>query len=154
MTNSRPTGRRGTSGPYFPRPRPLVVPVRGSHAHRTAKVRQSVEYGWVHSMGEIVSAVAGAGLRIEFLHDFPLVEWPVPFLVRHDDGIWRLPADAGGAAAVLLAACDQVVTCGRLASPFIWLAPASSGRATSFSPADHPDLKDGHGRGHRTTCGW
>jgi hypothetical protein len=27
----------------------------------------------------------------------PYVEWPVPFLVRHDDdGTWRLPRDAGG----------------------------------------------------------
>jgi hypothetical protein len=47
-------------------------------------------------MGEVVSAVAGAGLRIQFLHEFPFVEWPVPFLVRHDGDIWRLPPDAGG----------------------------------------------------------
>jgi 2-polyprenyl-3-methyl-5-hydroxy-6-metoxy-1,4-benzoquinol methylase len=82
--------------PYFPRPAPLAVPVQGSYADPTAQVRQPMEYGWVHSMGEIVSAVAGAGLRIEFLHEFPFVEWPVPFLVRHDDGTWRLPSDAGG----------------------------------------------------------
>jgi SAM-dependent methyltransferase len=82
--------------PYFPRPEPLAAPVQGSYADPTAEVRQPVEYGWVHSMGEIVSAVAGAGLRIEFLHEFPFVEWPVPFLVPHDDGTWRLPPDAGG----------------------------------------------------------
>ena len=82
--------------PYFPRREPLAVPVQGSYADPTAEVRQPVEYGWVHSMGEIVSAVAGAGLRIQFLHEFPFVEWPVPFLVRHDDGTWRLPPDAGG----------------------------------------------------------
>jgi SAM-dependent methyltransferase len=82
--------------PYFPRREPLAVPVQGSYADPTAHVRQPVEYGWVHSMGEIVSAVAGAGLRIEFLHEFPFVDWPVPFLVRHDDGTWRLPPDAGG----------------------------------------------------------
>jgi len=82
--------------PYFPRREPLAVPVQGSYADPTAEVRQPVEYGWVHSMGEIVSAVAGAGLRIEFLHEFPFVEWPVPFLIRHDDGTWRLPPDAGG----------------------------------------------------------
>jgi SAM-dependent methyltransferase len=82
--------------PYFPRREPLAVPVQGSYADPTAQVRQPVEYGWVHSMGEIVSAVARAGLRIEFLHEFPFVDWPVPFLVRHDDGTWRLPPDAGG----------------------------------------------------------
>jgi SAM-dependent methyltransferase len=82
--------------PYFPRREPLALPVQGSYADPSAQVRQPVEYGWVHSMGEIVSAVAGAGLRIQFLHEFPFVEWPVPFLVRHDDGTWRLPPDAGG----------------------------------------------------------
>lgn len=82
--------------PYFPRREPLAMPVQGSYADPTAQVRQPVEYGWVHSMGEVVSAVAGAGLRIEFLHEFPFVEWPLPFLVRDDDGTWRLPSDAGG----------------------------------------------------------
>jgi SAM-dependent methyltransferase len=82
--------------PYFPRPEPLASPVQGSYADPTAQVRQPVEYWWAHSMGEIVSAVAGAGLRIQFLHEFPFVEWPVPFLVRHDDDTWRLPPDAGG----------------------------------------------------------
>jgi SAM-dependent methyltransferase len=83
--------------PYFPRREPLAIPVQGSYADPTAEVRQPVEYGWVHSMGEIVSALAGVGLRIEFLHEFPFVDWPVPYLVRHDDdGTWRLPPDAGG----------------------------------------------------------
>src|SRR5215208_2715304 len=82
--------------PYFPRPEPLASPVQGSYADPTAQVRQPVEYWWAHSTGEIVSAVAGAGLRIKFLHEFPFVEWPVPFLVRHDDDTWRLPPDAGG----------------------------------------------------------
>ena len=82
--------------PYFPRPEPLAFPVKGSYADPDAEVRQPLEYGWVHSLGEIVSAVAGAGMRVEFLHEFPFVEWPVPFLVRLDDGTWRLPPDAGG----------------------------------------------------------
>jgi SAM-dependent methyltransferase len=82
--------------PYFPRREPIASPVQGFYADRTAQVRQPVEYGWVHSMGEIVSAVAGAGLRIQFLHEFPFVDWPVAFLVHHDDGTWRLPPDAGG----------------------------------------------------------
>ena len=82
--------------PYFRRPEPLVLPVQGSYADPTAQVRQPVEYGWAHSMGEIVTAVAGAGLRIEFLHELPFVDWPLRFLVRHDDGTWRLPPDAAG----------------------------------------------------------
>ena len=32
-----------------------------------------VEYGWDHSLGEIVTALIDAGLRIEFLHEFDFV---------------------------------------------------------------------------------
>jgi SAM-dependent methyltransferase len=82
--------------PYFPRPEPLAFPTQGSYADPTAHVEQPVEYSWVHSMGEIVTELARAGLRIEFLHEFPFVEWPVPFLERRDDGRWWLPADGEG----------------------------------------------------------
>jgi hypothetical protein len=45
-------------------------------------------------LGDIVSALIGAGLRIDLLHehDFTLYQrWP--FLERHDDGTYRFPAD-------------------------------------------------------------
>jgi hypothetical protein len=35
-------------------------------------------------------------LRIEFLHEFDFVEWPVDFLVQGDDGRWRLPPGTKG----------------------------------------------------------
>lgn len=70
---------------------PLAFPTQGSYADRSAEVKEPFEYGWNHSLGEIVSAVAEAGLRIEFLHELPFVEWPVPFLEERDDGTWRLP---------------------------------------------------------------
>jgi hypothetical protein len=82
--------------PYFPRAEPLSFPTQGSYADPSAHVVQPVEYSWVHSMGEIVSALAGAGLRIDFLHEYPFVEWPVPFLERHDDGRWWLPQNQEG----------------------------------------------------------
>jgi SAM-dependent methyltransferase len=80
--------------PYFHRDQPMEFPVRGSYADPTAAVEQPVEYSWVHDMGEIVTAVARAGLHIEFLHEFPFVSWPVPFLDPHpEDHTWRLPQD-------------------------------------------------------------
>jgi SAM-dependent methyltransferase len=82
--------------PYFPRPEPLAFPTQGSYADPTAHVEQPVEYSWVHSMGEIVTELAGAGLRIEFLHEYPFVEWPVPFLERRADGKWWLPEGRAG----------------------------------------------------------
>src|SRR6266571_6296263 len=50
--------------PYFPSPEPLVFPTQGSYADPDAKVEQPVEFGWSHSMGEIVTTIAEAGLRI------------------------------------------------------------------------------------------
>ena len=82
--------------PYFPRPEPLVFPTQGSYADPSAHVNQPVEYGWAHSMGEIVTVLAEAGLRIEFLHEWPFVEWPVPYLEPGDDGKWHPPADWEG----------------------------------------------------------
>jgi SAM-dependent methyltransferase len=70
---------------------PLAFPTQGSYADRTAQVREPMEYGWNHSLGEIVTLLAEAGLRVEFLRELPFVDWPVPFLVQRDDGTWRLP---------------------------------------------------------------
>ena len=55
-----------------------------------------MEYGWDHSLGEIVTALIDAGLRIEFLHEFDFVRWPVDFLVRGEDRRYRLPPGTKG----------------------------------------------------------
>ena len=43
-----------------------------------------------------MSAIADAGLRIDFLHEFDAVPWPVAWLARSADGLYRLPGDVGG----------------------------------------------------------
>ncbi len=75
--------------PYFPQPEPLASPVKGSYADPQADVKHEVEYGWPHSIGEVVTAVARAGLHIEFLHEFPFLDWPVPFAEKRE-GVWQL----------------------------------------------------------------
>ena len=83
--------------PYFDRDEPLPFPVRGSYADRDAHVTQTTQYAWSHSMGEIVTAIAEAGLRIEFLREFPFLSYPMlPFLERRQDGTWWLPAGWSG----------------------------------------------------------
>jgi SAM-dependent methyltransferase len=82
--------------PYWSHPEPITSPVVGSYADRSAPTEGLVEHGWDHSLGEIVSALVDAGLRIEFLHEFDFVEWPVSFLVEGEDGRWRLPPNARG----------------------------------------------------------
>jgi SAM-dependent methyltransferase len=81
---------------YWTTEEPLAFPVQGSYADREAEVETELEFGWNHSLGEIVSAVAEAGLRVDFLHEYPFVEWPVEFLEEREDGTWRLPGDLDG----------------------------------------------------------
>ena len=78
--------------PYFPGPEPLVFEVRGSYADPQAEVSQKLEYEWPHSMGEILNALIQAGLRIQFLHEFPFSTFAMfPGLMERDaDGLWRL----------------------------------------------------------------
>jgi len=79
---------------YWPSPEPLAFPNDGSYADPDAPVSEPVEYAWQHSMGEIITSLAAAGLRIEYLHEHPWVPWKMfPFMVEAEpgSGVWRLP---------------------------------------------------------------
>jgi SAM-dependent methyltransferase len=82
--------------PYWSHPEPLRFEVHGSYADPSAPTEGLVEYGWDHSLGEIVTALIEAGLRIDFLHEFDFVEWPLDFLAESPDGRWRLPPGLPG----------------------------------------------------------
>jgi ubiquinone/menaquinone biosynthesis C-methylase UbiE len=79
--------------PYFERAEPLRFKTEGSYADPTADIKEKFVYGWNHSLGEIVTSVAGAGLRLELLQEFPFLEWPLPFLEERE-GAWWLPDGA------------------------------------------------------------
>ena len=57
------------------------------HAH----IDEPFEYGWPHSLAEIVNSLIQAGLQLEFLHEFPFVNWPTPFLEKIGERKWELP---------------------------------------------------------------
>jgi SAM-dependent methyltransferase len=81
--------------PYFPKTEPLSYPVSGSYADHTAEIDADTEYGWPHSIAEVVTAIASSGLRIEFLHEFEWVDHRyITLLEESDDGRWRLPGGA------------------------------------------------------------
>ena len=56
------------------------------------KLDHPVTYQWQHTLGEIVSALAGAGLTLEFLHEFPFTVYDkFPGLMTQDEqGKWRM----------------------------------------------------------------
>ena len=66
----------------------------GTYADRDADLVNTKEYFWRHGLGDIVSAIAAAGLRIDTLHEHPVVPWQaLPALAPGDDGYWRTPPD-------------------------------------------------------------
>lgn len=78
--------------PYFESDEPMKLPVQGSYADPGADVAEPFTYEWSHSLGEIVTSVARAGLRIDLLREEPFLSWPRGILVEGEDGEWRLPA--------------------------------------------------------------
>jgi len=82
--------------PYFEHREPVTFAVQGSYADREADVGDQVEHGWGHGLGEIVTALIDAGLRIERLVEHPFLDWKADYLVEDADGLWRLPAGTEG----------------------------------------------------------
>jgi hypothetical protein len=54
---------------------PIKDEEEGSYAERNAKFDHNVTYGWNHTFSEILTALISAGLRIDFLHEFPFCAW-------------------------------------------------------------------------------
>jgi hypothetical protein len=68
----------------------------GTYADDDARFEARVEYEFQHTLGEIVTALVNAGLRIDFLHEFPFAAWKAtPDLVKGEDGYYRPPAGGG-----------------------------------------------------------
>ncbi|MFG2539938.1 class I SAM-dependent methyltransferase [Streptomyces sp. NPDC048511] len=66
----------------------------GTYADSDAATVHNRSVEWQHPVGEVVSALAAAGLRIEFLHEHDASLFArYPALVRHADGFYRFPAD-------------------------------------------------------------
>jgi SAM-dependent methyltransferase len=70
----------------------LAFPVEGSYADRSAITQTRTSYEWNYPLGKVVSSLIDAGLRIEFLHEFPhSVYQEFPFLIQGADGLHRIP---------------------------------------------------------------
>ncbi|GAA3066176.1 class I SAM-dependent methyltransferase [Streptomyces roseofulvus] len=77
---------------YFVRD-PWVDTTPGTYADIDAPTVHNRSVEWVHPVGEVVTALAKAGLRIEFLHEHDVTLVPrYATLERHEDGYHRFPA--------------------------------------------------------------
>lgn len=77
--------------PYFGGTGPIDDGEDTSYAGE-GKLRNAVSYNFMHGLGETVTALINAGLRIEFLREHQACEWEgIPHLRKGQDGKWRLP---------------------------------------------------------------
>ena len=64
----------------------------GEPSYAGKEIIETPTYEWQHSLSDIVCALIDAGLRIEFLHEFPFTCYQAhPVMERGNDGWWRLP---------------------------------------------------------------
>ena len=77
--------------PYFPDPDGTFYGGDG-YSYAGDQPIPSPSYEWRHSMAEILNALLDAGLRLQFLHEFPFSNYrALPGMARCRDGWWRLP---------------------------------------------------------------
>ena len=76
---------------YFHDSKPLEFTADGSYASSEVKIEPKKEYEWTHSMSDIINSLIRAGLRIEFLNEYPYTVWKqFAFAERELDGFFRL----------------------------------------------------------------
>lgn len=94
--SSKATSELQVKNCYFFSQTPDQLETTGSYATGDQGERSSY-YIWNHSIGEVVSSLIEAGLRIEFLHEFPYAaRAKFPFMEQGQDGWWRLPDHLDG----------------------------------------------------------
>ena len=75
---------------YFPDPKGLLEEGERNTYAGSGSITTPV-YEWQHSISEIVNALIGAGLKLEFMHEFPFSFFQAqPQMCRSTDGWWRL----------------------------------------------------------------
>jgi SAM-dependent methyltransferase len=79
--------------PYFHSDRP-IRDESPDYADPSTAMKNTVTYSWSHSLSDIINALIGGGLQIEYVHEFPFSTiQEFGFLEQHDDGNWYPPED-------------------------------------------------------------
>lgn len=101
--SSEPTLR--LAQPYF-RDGPDRWDEPGTYAEPTADTTNNVTYEWSHNLGDIVTALARAGLHIESLRELDEDAWQAfPSMVEAEPGRYRLPTALEGAIPLMYTLC-------------------------------------------------
>jgi SAM-dependent methyltransferase len=81
---------------YFFSQEPQQIEEAGSYATDNEETAGAY-YVWDHSLGDVITSLIDAGLRIEFVHEFAYAaRAKFPSMEQGEDGWWRLPAHQHG----------------------------------------------------------
>lgn len=76
---------------YFHNPEPFEFDSDGTYASIETNFEPKKQYEWAHSISEIINSLIEAGLRIEFLNEYPFTVWKqFPFAELGENGYYRL----------------------------------------------------------------
>lgn len=78
--------------PYFETAEPTVFDEPGTYVETEHEFAHTRSASWNHGLGEIVSALLSAGLRLTMLEEHRSVPWEALWgrMTRGDDGEWRM----------------------------------------------------------------
>ncbi len=77
---------------YFHKPEPIPFDDTSAYSDENAALKTQRSYEWTHPVGEVVTALIDADLKIEYLHEFDTVAWKaVAFMEPCEGGLYRLP---------------------------------------------------------------
>jgi len=80
--------------PYFHKPEPLCFQTTTAYADNDTQLEVTENHEWFHPVGEVVTSLIQAGLRLEFLNENPEITWrAMPYLVPGAPGQYRMPDD-------------------------------------------------------------
>ena len=78
--------------PYFHKPEPLTFQTTTAYADNETPLEVTENHEWFHPVGEVVTSLIQARLRLEFLHEHPEITWrAMPYLVPGAPGQYRMP---------------------------------------------------------------
>jgi SAM-dependent methyltransferase len=75
-----------------PADRPIVMEEGTTYNGSETRLKQSRTFEWIHSVSRVLNALIAAGMEITAVGEHDGLPWRMyASLVRHEDGLWRLP---------------------------------------------------------------
>jgi SAM-dependent methyltransferase len=91
IDETRPDGLLVLDLPYFEIEQPLVWTEENTYVATDAVFRHTITHSWNHGLGEIVTALSEAGMRLTMLVEHDSVPWEaLPGRMYRDGPEWRL----------------------------------------------------------------